>query len=635
MEKTSSRALAQYTINAVPAQLSPSNFFYPGMTRNKLDVHSNTTALGLNPDQEEEPEAEIVVEKSRLMELIKPDMGRLVVACVCAALGGAITPFQGLVISFMSSIYYEPPDVMMPKVEMWALILVGTSVAVGIADFFKTYYFDKIGQNLAYTVRSRMMTSLMRQEVAYFDQEQNNSGAITSRLETDALHLKGQASDNWGMMAQIVGCLLCGYPISFAYNWRITLILTATIPIVMILAGVTLIFTSKVVAKSQALGTDAENFSTESVINYKVVSAYNLQANLRQSYTERLELVRPLEWEQSLIQGIGTGLLFFSLFGVYALAFWYGGQLVAAGTSSMTSVTAGIFPVLMALLFIGGAQAAFPDVAKGKVAAERVFEILDRVPLIDNSSDEGVEPEECTGMISYKGIKFYYPQRPDVVVFRSLSLEVPAGTSVALVGSSGSGKSTIVGLTLRFYDPVAGNVLLDGKRLTSLNIHWLRSQIGLVAQEPILFNGSIMGQFLLHNNSIFIVLCSNIPIAMAQYLIFSFFLADNIRYGRPEATVDECTAAAKTANALDFIEALPSGFNTSIGDQQIMLSGGQKQRIAIARAMIRHPQVGFKKKCLKKIVVAGQRPLLPTFLTFISYSIFYCRFWFLMKLLPL
>ena len=139
----------------------------------------------------------------------------------------------------------------------------------------------------------------------------------------------------------------------------------------------------------------------------------------------------------------------------------------------------------------------------------------------------------------------------------------------------------------------------------------------------------------MYNNSIFIVLCSNIQVAMAQYLNFSFFLADNIRYGRPEATVDECTAAAKTANALDFIEALPSGFNTSIGDQQIMLSGGQKQRIAIARAMIRHPQVGFKKNCLKKIVVAGQRPLLPTFLTFISYSIFYCRFWFLMKLLPL
>ncbi|KAL4522657.1 hypothetical protein Ndes2526B_g00998 [Nannochloris sp. 'desiccata'] len=550
--------LAQISTNSVPRVLSPSSFLLPGATRTHTDTHSkvNTSALGLNPD-EDEVDSEVLVDKSRLIELVKPDMKLLIVGCLMAAFGGAMTPFQGLVVSFMSTVYYQPVG-MMEEVQMWALILVGAAVVAGIADFFKTYYFEKIGQNLAYTVRSRMMKSLMRQEVAYFDQEENNSGAIISRLDTDAIHLKGQASDNWGMLAQIAGCLLCGYPISFVYNWRITLILTATIPLILIMSAVTLTATSKIITRSQMLGTDAENFATESVVNYKVVAAYNLQSHLRQAYNERLELVRGLEWKQSIIQGFGTGAMFFMLFGIYSLAFWYGGQLVSKGEADMLSITAGIFPVLMALLFIGGAQDAFPDVAKGQVAAERVFEILDRVPVIDNSGNEGVEPEECSGKIAFRGVKFYYPQRPDVVVFRSLTLDVPAGTSVALVGSSGSGKSTIVGLTLRFYDPVAGNVLLDDKRLTSLNIHWLRSQVGLVAQEPILFNGSIM---------------------------------DNIRYGRPEATLEECTAAAKTANALDFIEALPSGFNTSIGDQQIMLSGGQKQRIAIARAMIRHPQI--------------------------------------------
>lgn len=490
--------LAQISTNSVPRVLSPSSFLLPGATRTHTDTHSkvNTSALGLNPD-EDEVDSEVLVDKSRLIELVKPDMKLLIVGCLMAAFGGAMTPFQGLVVSFMSTVYYQPVG-MMEEVQMWALILVGAAVVAGIADFFKTYYFEKIGQNLAYTVRSRMMKSLMRQEVAYFDQEENNSGAIISRLDTDAIHLKGQASDNWGMLAQIAGCLLCGYPISFVYNWRITLILTATIPLILIMSAVTLTATSKIITRSQMLGTDAENFATESVVNYKVVAAYNLQSHLRQAYNERLELVRGLEWKQSIIQGFGTGAMFFMLFGIYSLAFWYGGQLVSKGEADMLSITAGIFPVLMALLFIGGAQDAFPDVAKGQVAAERVFNILDRVPVIDNSGNEGVEPEECSGKIAFRGVKFYYPQRPDVVVFRSLTLDVPAGTSVALVGSSGSGKSTIVGLTLRFYDPVAGNVLLDDKRLTSLNIHWLRSQVGLVAQEPILFNGSIMGTWQLN-----------------------------------------------------------------------------------------------------------------------------------------
>ena len=463
-----------------------------------MDPHGkvNTSALGLNPDQDEAIDTEIIVERSRLMELIKPDMKLMIIACVAAAIHGALTPFQGLAVSYIAAIYYIPPaDGMMSQVQMWALILVGTAVAAGIADFLKTYYFEKIGQNLAFVIRSRMFSTLMHQEIGYFDQEQNNSGAIVSRLDTDALHIKGQASDNWGMVAQIIGCILCGFPISFAYNWRLTLILIATVPLVIIMSMITLGATSKVVNQSQALGTDAENFATESVVNYKVVSSYNLKTILQQSYSEHLELVRGLSWKQSVIQGVGTGMLYFLLFGIYALAFWYGGQLVATGQSDMTSVTAGIFPVLMALLFIGGAQSAFPDVAKGKVAAERVFEILDRVPVIDNNSNDGVEPESCVGTIAFKGVRFYYPQRPDVVVFRSLDLDVLAGTSVALVGSSGSGKSTIVGLTLRFYDPVAGNVLLDGRRLTSLNIRWLRSHIGLVGQEPVLFNGSILGRF--------------------------------------------------------------------------------------------------------------------------------------------
>lgn len=205
-----------------------------------------------------------------------------------------------------------------------------------------------------------------------------------------------------------------------------------------------------------------------------------------------------------------------------------------------------------------------PDASKTNVAAAEIFRLLDNKPVVDPLSQEGIhlDPEKVIGHIRMEGIHFRYPTRPDIRVLRDLTLDVPAGTYVALVGPSGCGKSTTIQLLERFYDPLIGRVTLDGVDLRDLNVASFRSNMALVSQEPTLYAGSVRFNILIGSNK---------PIA--------------------EVTEDEIITACKDANIYDFIMSLPDGFDTEVGGKGSQLSGGQKQRIAIARALIRNPKV--------------------------------------------
>jgi len=248
----------------------------------------------------------------------------------------------------------------------------------------------------------------------------------------------------------------------------------------------------------------------------------------------------------------------FLIFGVYSLALWYGSKLIIDNQMTGGDVLTVFFSVLMGAFALGQSAPSLEAISKGQGAAAKIYATIDRKPLIDSSSAEGKRIKNVKGNISFENVFFTYPTRPDAPVLSDFKLEIKSGQTVALVGHSSSGKSSIVSLIQRFYDPEDGKITLDGKNLKKLNIYWLRQQIGLVSQEPVLFSGTI---------------------------------AENISYGKPDATMDEITAAAKAANAHDFISEFPDGYDTQVGEKGAQMSGGQKQRIAIARAIIKNPKI--------------------------------------------
>ncbi|CAM8940156.1 unnamed protein product [Rhodiola kirilowii] len=223
-----------------------------------------------------------------------------------------------------------------------------------------------------------------------------------------------------------------------------------------------------------------------------------------------------------------------------------------------------VFKVFVALTMaaagVSQSVSLAPDTNKAKDSATSIYKILDSKPAIDSSSDEGTTLDKVTGNIDFQHVSFKYPKRPDIQIFKDLCLYIPAGKTVALVGESGSGKSTVISMIERFYNPDSGRIYLDGVEIQTLKLSWLRQQMGLVSQEPILFNEMIR---------------------------------DNIAYGRlgGQATEEEIIEAAKAANAHNFISSLPQGCDASVGERGVQLSGRQKQRIAIARAILKDPKI--------------------------------------------
>jgi len=293
-------------------------------------------------------------------------------------------------------------------------------------------------------------------------------------------------------------------------------------------------------------------------MSVRSIASFTLEKQFLDKFVATTDAFLATNVPLAALKGAATGYSQGALLWAFAMLYWFGGHQIANGDADFESMFVPIFCMFMLGAGMGQAANGATDAAEASKAARRVFDVVDRASKIDFTSTEGLKPAVTTGRITFEDVHFRYPSRLDQPVCQGYNLTVEAGTTVALVGASGSGKSTAIQLVERFYDPDQGSVMLDGTNLRELNVAWLRQQIGLVAQEPVLFSGTI---------------------------------AENIAYGKPGATRQDVEAAAHMANAHDFIMSFPDGYDTDVGEKGGQLSGGQKQRVAIARAMIKDPAV--------------------------------------------
>ncbi|ONL97659.1 ABC transporter B family member 27 [Zea mays] len=278
------------------------------------------------------------------------------------------------------------------------------------------------------------------------------------------------------------------------------------------------------------------------------------------SYSEAIQNTLKLGYKAGMAKGLGIGCTYGIACMSWALVFWYAGVFIRNGQTDGGKAFTAIFFCNCRWHESCQAFSNLGAFSKGKIAGYKLLEVIHQKPSIVNDHKDGKWLAEVHGNIEFKEVTFSYPSSLDVIIFREFSLFFPAGKTIAVVGGSGSGKSTVVALIKRFYDPNEGQVLLDNVDIKTLQLRWFREQIGLVNQEPALFATTIL---------------------------------ENILYGKPDATIAEVEAAATASrsNAHSFISLLPNGYNTMAGERGIQLSGGQKQRIAIARAMLKTPKI--------------------------------------------
>ncbi|KAM4086872.1 hypothetical protein ACJW30_10G135200 [Castanea mollissima] len=512
---------------------------------------------------------------SRIAYLNKPEIPVLLLGTIAAIIDGIILPIFGVLLARVIKSFYEPPPKLKKDSQFWSLMFVALGMVSFLANSARGYLFAVAGCKLIARIRLMYFEKLVHMEIGWFDEPLHSSGSVGARLSANAATVRSIVGDTLGQMVHVIASAAAGLVIAFFASWRLAFIILALIPLIGVNGYIQVKFMKGFSADAKLMYEEASQVANDAVGSIRTVASFCAEGKVMELYRRKCEGPTKAGITHGLITGIGFGTSFALLFLAYAASFYAGARLIQARKATFSDVFQVFFALTMAALGISYSSKLGPDTGKAKNASGSIFAIVDRQSKIDPSNESGMTLENLKGEIELRHVSFKYPCRPDIQIFRDLSLTIHSGKTIALVGESGSGKSTVIALLQRFYDPDSGHIMLDGIEIQEFQVKWLRQQIGVVIQEPILFNETIRA---------------------------------NIAYGKGgNATESEIIAAAELANAQRFISGLQQGYDTIVGERGVQLSGGQKQRVAIARAMIKSPKILLLDEATSALDIESER----------------------------
>ncbi|KAK7270087.1 hypothetical protein RIF29_22986 [Crotalaria pallida] len=492
----------------------------------------------------------------RLAKLSFAEWLYAVLGSIGAAIFGSFNPLLAYVIGLVVAAYYSVDEAhhVTGEVNKWCLIIVCMGIVTVVANFLQHFCFGIMGEKMTERVRKMMFSAMLRNETGWFDEKENSADNISLRLAKDATFVRAAFSNRLSIFVQDNAAVIVAFLIGVMLQWRLALVALATLPVLCVSAITRKLWLAGFSKGIQEMHRKASLVLEDAVRNIYIVVAFCAGNKVMELYRLQLNKIIKQSFLHGVAIGFGFGFSQFLLFACNALLLWYAAICIKNGYVVPLTALKEYMVFSFATFSLVEAFGLAPYILKRRKSLISVFEIIDRVPKIDPDDSSGLKPPNVYGSIEFRNVDFCYPSHPEMPVLSNFTLKVSGGQTVAVVGVSGSGKSTIISLIERFYDPVAGQVLLDGRDLQLYNLRWLRSHLGLVQQEPI---------------------------------IFSTTIRENIIYARHNATEAEMKEAARIANAHHFISSLPHGYDTHVGMRGVDLTPGQKQRIAIARVVLK------------------------------------------------